>query len=239
MTTLTSRHRRLASLAGLSAALISSCLLPTTVRAAGFSGSFDPFNWSIVNTTDGPVDQTLTDLGGSPPPPSLTAAAYYCGNANEVACAEAIDAVNGGVDVVGSVSGLSGGGTANTVRTTTWTVTNGAQSSVISFNWALATYLAGATNQSVSYVIGGIETPLSSTDTDFGFLSNISLAAGETFGFRVTTSDNTGDYGVLSITNFTATITPASVPGPLPMAGAAAAFGWSRRLRRRIRQNNS
>jgi hypothetical protein len=28
---------------------------------------------------------------------------------------------------------------------------------------------------------------------------------------------------------------PASVPGPLPLFGAAAAFGWSRRLRRRIK----
>lgn len=25
------------------------------------------------------------------------------------------------------------------------------------------------------------------------------------------------------------------VPGPLPLAGAAAAFGWTRRLRRRLR----
>lgn len=30
-------------------------------------------------------------------------------------------------------------------------------------------------------------------------------------------------------------LTPAaSVPGPLPLMGAAAAFGWSRRLRRRV-----
>jgi len=29
--------------------------------------------------------------------------------------------------------------------------------------------------------------------------------------------------------------TPASVPGPLPLFGAGAAFGWSRRLRRRIK----
>ena len=27
---------------------------------------------------------------------------------------------------------------------------------------------------------------------------------------------------------------PAAVPGPLPLAGVAAAFGWSRRLRRRV-----
>jgi hypothetical protein len=27
---------------------------------------------------------------------------------------------------------------------------------------------------------------------------------------------------------------PAAVPGPLPLAGVAAAFGWARRLRRRV-----
>jgi hypothetical protein len=31
-------------------------------------------------------------------------------------------------------------------------------------------------------------------------------------------------------------LSPASVPGPLPLLGAGAAFGWSRRLRRRIKQ---
>jgi len=30
------------------------------------------------------------------------------------------------------------------------------------------------------------------------------------------------------------TLIPASVPGPLPLMGTAAAFGWSRRLRRRV-----
>jgi MYXO-CTERM domain-containing protein len=31
-----------------------------------------------------------------------------------------------------------------------------------------------------------------------------------------------------------ATSAPADVPGPLPLLGAGAAFGWSRRLRKRI-----
>ena len=33
--------------------------------------------------------------------------------------------------------------------------------------------------------------------------------------------------------------TPVDVPGPLPVAGAAVAFGFSRRLRRRLRAANS
>ena len=236
MTTTAPGSNLLTALARLSLALTGSCLLPAAGHAAGFSGSFDPSNWSIINVGGGVADQTLSS-NGSPP---VTNADYSCFKINDVACAENVDAVSGAVDVVGSVGGQTGGGTAGSSRTTTLTITNGAQSSVLSFNWALATLTTpGATNQIVSYLIGSTETALSSTDGDFGFLTNISLAAGETFGFRVSTTDNSGDYGVLSITNFTASSGPASVPGPLPLAGAAAAFGWSRRLRGRIAQSSS
>jgi hypothetical protein len=220
-------------------ALITTALLPATVRAAGFSGSFDPANWSIVNTTNGSVDETLTS-NGSPPD-------YTCFTLNDVACVENISAASGAVDVVGSSSaGGSGGGTANTVRTTTWTVTNGAAAALLNFDWALTTLPSGgATNQSVSYLVGLSETPISSRDGgsgSFSGLNSIALAAGESFGFRVTTTDNNGDYGTLSITNFdavnTTTLGAPNVPAPLPLAGGITAFSWSRRLRRRIRQRH-
>jgi hypothetical protein len=236
MTTATSRHSRLATLAGLSTALIGSSLLPAAARAAGFSGSFDPANWSIVNIGGGVPDQTLTD-NGSPP---LTNAEYYCVDSSYVACADGIDVANGSVDVVGSSSTYNGGGNPNTVRTTTWTVTNGQQAVVLSFDWSIN--IANSSTLSFAYLTGSTETPLGSIlPNDPVSLSGIALAAGETFGLRVTTSDNIGDYGILSIANFDAvnTITPANVPGPLPMAGGIAAFSWSRRLRSRIRQPNS
>lgn len=229
MTTATRRHRRLAPITRLGVALIGTCLLPAAAGAAGFSGSFDPANWSIVNTTDGSVDQTLTS-SGSPP---VTSAAYYCGNSNQVACAQNVDA-NGAVQVVGSVEGFNGGGSAYTARTTTWTVTNGAQSSSLMFYWAFATLpTASAINQSAWYLVGTNATQLNASGGGPGMVSNISLAPFETFGFRVSTTDNISDFGTLSITNFTATST--EVPAPLPLAGAAATFHWSRRLRRRSR----
>ena len=229
MPSATSLHRRLAPLAGVSIALIGTCLLPAAAGAAGFSGSFNPANWSIVNVGGGVPDQTLS---GSGDPPDYTCVG------DQVACAEGVDATTGAVDVVGSVYAppIPGGGASATARTTTWTVTNGAQISDLSFSWVLTTYASGASNQSVSYLIGGIETPLGSSDGSNGSVTNIALAAGETFGFRVSTSDNTGDYGMLSITDFDAVI---RVPAPLPMAGGIAAFSWSRRLRSRIRQPNS
>ena len=228
MTTVTRRHRRLVPITRLGVALIGTGLLPAAAGAAGFSGSFDPANWSIVNTTAGSVDQTLTS-SGSPP---VTSAAYYCGNSNQVACARTIDATNGAVQVVGSVDAFNGGGTGNTARTTTWTVTNGAQSSSLMFSWAFATLPnESATNQSAWYLVGTNATQITASGGGSGSVSNVSLAPFETFGFRVSTADNISDYGVLSITDFMAT--PTEVPAPLPLAGAAATFHWSRRLRRR------
>jgi len=37
-----------------------------------------------------------------------------------------------------------------------------------------------------------------------------------------------------TLDNLSNNITQESVPGPLPLAAVAAAFGWSRRLRRRL-----
>ena len=217
-------HRRLAPLVGVGIALVSACLLPAAAGAAGFSGSFDPASWSIVNTTAGSVDQTLSGSGSTPE--------YTCFQTNEVACAENVDATNGGVDVVGSVAGFDGGGTGNTARTTTWTVTNGPQPSTLMFFWAFATLpTESATKQSAWYLVGTTATQLTASGGGSGSVSNISLAPFETFGFRVSTDDNIGDYGVLKITEFTAMST--EVPAPLPLTGAAATFHWSRRLRRR------
>lgn len=61
-----------------------------------------------------------------------------------------------------------------------------------------------------------------------------SLRNGQTIAFGVYSQDNDGSEGSVTISNFQFTPT-ADVPAPLPLLGAGAAFGWSRRLRRRIR----
>lgn len=217
-------HRRVGPLAGVSIALVSACLLPAAAGAAGFSGSFNPANWSIVNVGGGVPDQTLS---GSGDPPD-----YTCVD-NQVACAENVDANSGAVEVIGSTVNSPGGGSTTTPRTTTWTVSNGAQSSSLMFSWAFATLpTASAINQSAWYLVGTNATQLTASGGGSGMVSNVTLAPFETFGFRVSTADNSGDYGVLSITEFTAS---TEVPAPLPLAGAAATFHWSRRLRRRSR----
>jgi len=58
--------------------------------------------------------------------------------------------------------------------------------------------------------------------------SQFNVLVGDTFGFRVFTFDDQYGPGIATISNFS-----APVPGPLPLLGVGAAFGYSRRLRRR------
>jgi hypothetical protein len=219
--TLASIHR-LALLTGASglAAVTSLALFTPSAKAAGFTASFDPANWILTNTN---------------PDQSLNSTQYTCFVLNDVACVEKIETITGAVDVVGSVSGQQGGNGANIPRTTTWSLTNTGPHALISFDWALDTF--GGANQTASYLVNLANVVLSSNDGDSGSITSLLLANGDSFGFRVTTSDNNGDPGILSISSFSATLVtnPASVPGPLPLAGGVAAFAWSRRLRSRLR----
>lgn len=65
---------------------------------------------------------------------------------------------------------------------------------------------------------------------------NGSVAAGQTFGFNIN-SLFTGGNGVatVEIQDFQFIANYADVPGPLPLAGAAVAFAWSRKLRSRLK----
>jgi hypothetical protein len=211
------QRRQLSPIAALSLALISSCLLPPGAKADGFSGSFSPSNWILINTN---------------PDESLGISEYTCA-ALHVACVENIDPSTGSVDVVGSVSGQLGGGEAlNFPRTTTWSLINTGPNALISFDWVLNT--SGGMNQTASYQVNLDNIVLSSADAS-GSIQNLLLATGYSFGFRITTSDNVGELGILSIANFSATpisSPPTSVPGPLPIVGGAAALAFSRRLRR-------
>jgi hypothetical protein len=201
----------------LSVALISSCLLPAGAKADGFSGSFALSNWILTNTNP---DEIFDSSG------------YTCA-ALQVACVENIDSITGSVDLVGSVSGQVGGGQAlNFPRTTTWSLTNTGPFALISFDWAL--YTNGGINQTASYQVNLVNTVLSSTDAS-GSIQSLLLDTGSSFGFRITTTDNVGELGILSIANFSATPSPSSptcVPGPLPIVGGVSALAFSRRLRR-------
>lgn len=80
--------------------------------------------------------------------------------------------------------------------------------------------------------------PSSGTTPVSGSNTSSTLSGFENFGFVHTKVGNTGTAGTFAtgtISNFVFTATYSEVPGPLPLAGAAAGFAWSRRLRRRLK----
>jgi hypothetical protein len=63
------------------------------------------------------------------------------------------------------------------------------------------------------------------------------LHPGDVFGFSQRSVDSSYGRAQTIISNFVApsSVAPSSAPAPLPLFGAAAAFGWSRQMRRRIK----
>jgi hypothetical protein len=55
------------------------------------------------------------------------------------------------------------------------------------------------------------------------------------FGYSSPTDWGSSSVGGGIVTSSSLSFAPAAVPGPLPLFGAGAAFGWSRRLRRRVK----
>ena len=79
------------------------------------------------------------------------------------------------------------------------------------------------------YLLNGSFTQLADNASQGTGFSQFNVLSGDTFGFLVFTTDNDFGPGNATISNFS-----APVPGPLPLLGVGAAFGYSRRLRRRI-----
>jgi hypothetical protein len=129
------------------------------------------------------------------------------------------------------------------IYTTDYVLQNtGALAISFNFAWAFAGGTPGGSSQSIS-VLSGINpysldyvAPVSNSSTLVSGLysSPFIVNPGQYFGFRINSTGlatTVNDAPYLQITSFGVT----EVPGPLPVLGAAAAFGWSRRLRQRIK----
>jgi len=109
----------------------------------------------------------------------------------------------------------------------------------VSFDWAFSTDDWLPEFDPFGYLLNGAFTQLTIDDSSLTQSGSVSFSvlAGDVFGFRQNSIDS--GYGMASttISNFDRPLPApgtASVPGPLPLLGAGAAFGWSRQLRRRI-----
>jgi hypothetical protein len=85
-------------------------------------------------------------------------------------------------------------------------------------------------------VVTGVDIGYSNSANQILFLGNQGLVSPD----LLDTDTNNENYDMFSTSTNSLLFTPlgpppAAVPGPLPLFGAGAAFGWSRRLRRRIK----
>jgi hypothetical protein len=99
---------------------------------------------------------------------------------------------------------------------------------VLQFTYLFST-LDTPTNEYAGYLLSGAFFPVADTDGESGSV-NVPLRAGEIFGFRVGSLDDTGGAGVLTVTQFVAPIVPEPATGQLLLLGAAAIM--ARRVRR-------
>ena len=108
---------------------------------------------------------------------------------------------------------------------------NAGESGPVSFDWAYNTIDSGFDR--FGYLLNGSFNFLSDQDGETGTAS-FAVVAGDVFGFSIDGNDGLAGPGIATISNFSAPDSSAPVPGPLPLLGVGAAFGYSRRLRRRI-----
>ena len=109
----------------------------------------------------------------------------------------------------------------------------------VSFDWAFSTDDDFPAADPFGYLLNGAFTQLTINDSSLTQSGSVSFSvlAGDVFGFRQNSNDSNFGRASTTISNFNRPLPApgtASVPGPLPLLGAGAAFGWSRQLRKRI-----
>jgi hypothetical protein len=114
----------------------------------------------------------------------------------------------------------------------------------VSFDWTYSTADWTPEYDPFGYLLNGGFTQLTDNDSSLTQSGSVSFSvlAGDVFGFRQNSDDSQAGRAVTTISNFNGPLAasgPASVPGPLPLLGAGAAFGWSRQLRKRIGTSGS
>jgi len=217
-------------------------LASPSAHALGFTGSFDPSQWVVVNTY----------AGG---PETLTGNNSLCQNSNP-------DYYNGCVSEIVGDQALGLYSTSNTGQlgngykpnpgdptTTTLSLLNTSGSPLrISFNWGFDNLVGEFTdgvNTSVTLSLSGgsggfanfypgqaglsytspTNQPVLNTPSAYAY-----VPAGATLSFSIVTNNVNAVPFAFALDNFQA------VPSPLPISGAGSAFLVARRLRRRVQQ---
>ena len=144
---------------------------------------------------------------------------------------------DGSINISGAPASivLNGSNDLSGEANTDFTIASPADGTV-SFDWAYVTADLPTGADTSGYLLNGVFFRLSNDSVvvaDQSGSASFSVLAGDVFGFRQNTLDSDFGRASTTISNFNGPV--QSVPGPLPLLGAGAAFGWSRRLRKRIR----
>lgn len=221
-------------------ALLATPLLVAPAQAISPEGLTGPFaleNWkliaSYIDDTNNDATVIIDEIGYS---------AYVCPVFGDPAC---IDGPNldeestiqttpsGAFTVVGATS-AEFPDAANKQFFLNWTLDPGLSTRTtdyfVSFNFLYQT--TDVNSEVLGYFsINNVLTPIQSSSNNESATGLFRITPSDTIAFGVSSSNFDNNQGFVQITGFS-----ADVPGPLPLLGAAAAFGWSRRLRARTNQ---
>lgn len=124
---------------------------------------------------------------------------------------------------------ITGGNNGSGTTGTTNFLVSAAGTGLVTFNFSYSS-LDAVLAEVVGYMIGSSFTLLADRDGSFGPVS-FAVTSGQTFGFRITTEDNQGEPGILTVSDFSAPLGSA-VPEPASWlsaaAGLAATLAWRR-----------
>lgn len=131
---------------------------------------------------------------------------------------------------------LTGGNNGSGLPGTTDFLTTALAAGTVSFDFSYSS-LDDPGFDFAGYVLGANFVPLADTDGEFGSVM-FPVNLGDTFGFEVDTQDNTGEPGILTVTNFTgpgASSVPEPGTFPLAIVGSLAVVVLRWKMHRRSR----
>ena len=202
----------------LFAAAPSHAASTVTKTFTGFTEAFAPGNWALTQTGTGAATVTATNITLSRPANAGTTAAVF---------------------------------TASTALLDAWKPTNAITflngSPSFTWEWQTSTNMNATAlgRYQFSAQVGGSLSPIKWNPTTTATANQVYsgtvnpltvLTPGQTFGFsHIKTAGGSAATTTGTITAFTFDAVYSAVPGPLPLAAAAAGFAWSRKLRRRLK----
>jgi hypothetical protein len=202
----------------LFAAAPSHAASTVTKTFTGFTEAFAPSNWALTQTGSGAATVTGTNITLSRPVNAGTTAAVFT---TTTALLDAFKPTNAITFLFGSPS-----------FTWEW------QTSVNMNATALARYqFSPQVGGNVSPLKWNPQTTATANQVYTGSVDPLTVVSpGQTFGFsHIKTAGGSAATTTGTITAFTFEAVYSAVPGPLPLAAAAAGFAWSRKLRRRLK----